>query len=137
MNAAEKLNFKLRIATPENYALRSQEIAAAKTAGADVEVSTDANKAIAGADVVVTDTWVSMGDVDKDARMAAFPPYAINEGSMKQAAPNAMFLHCLPAHRNEEVTDAVIDGPRSAVWDEAENRVHAQKAVLLWCFGKL
>jgi ornithine carbamoyltransferase len=137
VHAAEKLTFKLRIATPANYALRSQEVAAAKAAGADIEVSTDANKAIAGADVVVTDTWVSMGDVDKDARMAAFPPYAINEDAVKRAAPNAMFLHCLPAHRNEEVTDAVIDGPRSAVWDEAENRIHAQKAVLLWCFGKL
>ena len=137
VHAAEKLNFKFRIATPANYALRSQEVAAAKAAGADVEVSTDPSKAIAGADVVVTDTWVSMGDVDKDARMAAFPPYAITEATMKQAAPNAMFLHCLPAHRNEEVTDAVIDGPRSAVWAEAENRIHAQKAVLLWCFGKL
>lgn len=137
VHAAEKLNFKLRIATPANYALRTQEVAAAKAAGADVEVFTDAKKAIADADVVVTDTWVSMGDADKDARMAAFPPYAVNEDAMKAAAPNAVFLHCLPAHRGEEVTDAVIDGSRSAVWDEAENRIHAQKAVLLWCFGKL
>lgn len=137
VHAAEKLNFKMRIATPASYALRSQEVAAAKAAGADVSVSTDAKTAIAGADVVVTDTWVSMGDTDKDARMAAFPPFAIDDDMMARAAPNAMFLHCLPAHRNEEVTDAVIDGPRSGVWDEAENRIHAQKAVLLWCFGKL
>jgi ornithine carbamoyltransferase len=137
VHAAEKLKFKLRIATPANYALRSQEIGAAKAAGADVEVSTDARKAAEGADVVVTDTWVSMGDTDKDARMAAFPPFAVNDEIMARAAKNAVFLHCLPAHRNEEVTDSVMDGPQSAVWDEAENRIHAQKAVLLWCFGRL
>ncbi|MBX3510871.1 MAG: ornithine carbamoyltransferase [Hyphomonadaceae bacterium] len=137
VHAAEKLDFKLRIATPAAYALRSQEIAAAKAAGADVSAGTDAAKAVEGADVVVTDTWVSMGDTDKDARMAAFPPFAVTDDTMSRAAPNAIFLHCLPAHRGEEVTDAVIDGPRSAVWDEAENRIHAQKAVLLWCLRKL
>ncbi len=137
VHAAEKLGFKLRIATPAAYALRSQEIAAAKAAGADIEASTDAKRAIAGADVVVTDTWVSMGDVDKDARMAAFPPYAVDEAMMRTAAPGAVFLHCLPAHRGEEVAGEVIDGPQSAVWDEAENRIHAQEAVLLWCLGKM
>jgi ornithine carbamoyltransferase len=137
VHAAEKLDFKLRIATPAAYAARGQEIAAAKAAGADVEVGTDARAAIAGADVVVTDTWVSMGDTDKDARMAAFPPFAVNEQMMQLASKDALFLHCLPAHRGEEVTDAVMDGPQSGVWDEAENRIHAQKAVLLWCLGKL
>ena len=137
IHAAEKLDFKLRIATPANYAPRGQELAAAKAAGADIEAHKDAAKAIAGADVVITDTWVSMGDADKDARMAAFPPYAVNEAMMQRASKDAMFMHCLPAHRGEEVTDAVIDGERSAVWDEAENRIHAQKAVLLWCLGKL
>jgi ornithine carbamoyltransferase len=137
VHAAEKLNFKLRIAAPTAYAPRSQEVAAAKAAGADVEVFTDAKRAVAGADVVVTDTWVSMGDTDKDQRMAAFPPFAVNDALMSQAARGAVFLHCLPAHRGEEVTDDVMDGPRSAVWDEAENRIHAQKAVLLWCLGKL
>jgi len=137
VHAAEKLKFKLRIATPPNYALRSQEIAAAKAAGADIDVSTDAQRAIAGADVVVTDTWVSMGDTDKDERMAAFPPFAVDEAMMQRAAKDALFLHCLPAHRGEEVTDAVLDGPQSGAWDEAENRIHAQKAVLLWCLGKL
>jgi ornithine carbamoyltransferase len=137
VHAAEKIGFKLRIASPAAYAPRSQEIAAAKAAGADVTVITDPAKAIDDADVVVTDTWVSMGDPDKDARMAAFPAYAVNEDMMQLAASHAVFLHCLPAHRGEEVTDAVIDGPASAVWDEAENRIHAQKAVLLWCFGKL
>ncbi len=137
IHAAEKLDFKLRIATPPAYAARAQEVAAAKAAGANVEVGVDARAAIKGADAVVTDTWVSMGDTDKDARMAAFPPFAVTEELMKAAAQDAMFLHCLPAHRGEEVTDAVIDGPQSAVWDEAENRIHAQKAVLLWCLGKL
>jgi len=137
IHAAEKLDFKLRIATPADYAPRSQEIAAAKAAGADVEAGTDARRAVDGADVVVTDTWVSMGDTDKDARMAAFPAYAVDEAMMQRAGKEAMFLHCLPAHRGEEVSDAVMDGPRSAVWDEAENRIHAQKAVLMWSLGKL
>jgi len=137
VHAAEKLDFKLRIATPAAYAPRGQEIAAAKAAGADVAVGTDAKQAIDGADVVVTDTWVSMGDTDKDARMAAFPPFAIDDAMLKRAAKDAVFLHCLPAHRGEEVTDSVLDGPQSGAWDEAENRIHAQKAVLLWCLGKL
>jgi len=80
---------------------------------------------------------VSMGDTDKDERMAAFPPYAVTEDIMARAGRDALFLHCLPAHRGEEVTGAVMDGPQSGVWDEAENRIHAQKAVLLWCLGKL
>ncbi len=137
IHAAEKLNFKLRIATPANYAARSQEVSAARAGGADVSVTTDAKAAIAGADVVVTDTWVSMGDTDKDARMAAFPPYAVNDEMMAHAAKEALFLHCLPAHRGEEVTDSVLDGPQSGAWDEAENRIHAQKAVLMWCLGRL
>jgi ornithine carbamoyltransferase len=136
-HAAEKLNFKMRIATPASYAPRSQEIAAAKAAGADIEVSADARRAVAGADVVVTDTWVSMGDTDKEARMAAFPAFAVDADMLARAAKDALFLHCLPAHRGEEVSDAVIDGPQSGVWDEAENRIHAQKAVLLWCLRKL
>lgn len=137
IHAAEKLNFKLRIATPAAYAPRSQDVAAAKAAGADIAVGTDAAAAIAGADVVVTDTWVSMGDTDKDERMAAFPPFAVDAAMMARAAKDALFLHCLPAHRGEEVADVVIDGPQSGVWDEAENRIHAQKAVLMWCMGKL
>ena len=137
IHAAPKLGFKLRIATPKAYAPRSQEIDAARGEGADISVSENAAEAAAGADVVVTDTWVSMGDTDKDARMAAFPPFAVNDALMARAAKDAVFLHCLPAHRGEEVTDEVMDGPRSAVWDEAENRIHAQKAVLLWCLGKL
>jgi ornithine carbamoyltransferase len=100
-----------------------------------VTLTSDPREAVKGADVVVTDTWVSMGDQDYEARLAAFEPYTVDEALMDLADPNAVFLHCLPAHRGEEVTDAVIDGPRSLVWDEAENRIHAQKAVLAWCFA--
>lgn len=137
VHAAEKLPFMLRIATPAGYAPPAGEIAASQAAGALVRVTEDPHAAIAGADVVVTDTWVSMGDTDREARLAAFPPYRVDEAIMQRAKPDAMFLHCLPAHRGEEVTDAVIDAPHSAVWDEAENRIHAQKAALLWCMGKL
>ena len=92
---------------------------------------------MAGADVVVTDTWVSMGDTDHDERVEAFEPFQVDEALMGEAASGAAFLHCLPAHRGEEVTDAVIDGPQSLVWDEAENRIHAQKSILAWCFGAI
>jgi ornithine carbamoyltransferase len=137
IEAAPALGFHLRIATPKAYAPRMQVIEAARAAGGAIDVGHDPRKAVAGADVVVTDTWVSMGDTDKDERMAAFPPFAVDETLMGKAHKDAVFLHCLPAHRGEEVTDAVMDGPRSAVFDEAENRIHAQKAVLLWCFGKV
>jgi len=137
IHAADKFGFALRIATPAPYAPRTQDIQAARAAGADVTATHDPQGAIAGADIVVTDTWVSMGDVDKDARMAAFPPYGVTEALMAEAAKDALFLHCLPAHRGEEVSAGVIDGPQSGVWDEAENRIHAQKAVLLWCLRQL
>lgn len=137
VHAAEKLPFTLRIATPPAFSPRRQEVEAAQNAGAHVRVLDDPTAAIAGADVVVTDTWVSMGDLDKDDRLAAFPPYQVNVAMMQRAAEHAIFLHCLPAHRGEEVTNAVIDAPQSAVWDEAENRIHGQKAVLLWCFDRL
>ena len=137
VHAAPKLGFALKIATPPQYAMRTQEIEAARAAGAKIELARDAHSAAAGADVVVTDTWVSMGDADKEARLAAFPPYAVSEAIMGAAKTDAVFLHCLPAHRGEEVDAAVIDGPRSVVWDEAENRLHAQKAALLWCFEKI
>ena len=137
IEAAPLMGYAMRIATPAAYAPRTQIVEAARAHGARITVSTDAKAACAGADVIVTDTWVSMGDTDKDARMAAFPPFAVDEALMQKAKPDAVFLHCLPAHRGEEVTDAVMDGPQSAVFDEAENRIHAQKSVLLWCFGKI
>jgi ornithine carbamoyltransferase len=136
VHAAPKFGFELRVSAPQSYAPRTQDIEAARKEGGQIALYATPAEAVAGVDVVATDTWVSMGDSDKDARMAAFPPYAVDEALMARAAPHALFLHCLPAHRGEEVSDAVIDGPGSAVWDEAENRIHAQKAVLLWCFGK-
>jgi ornithine carbamoyltransferase len=137
VHAAGKLGYALNIAAPPAYAPCTQDIESSRKEGARISVSQDARKAVAGADVVVTDCWVSMGDTDKDARMAAFPPFQVTPDLMAEAAPHAVFLHCLPAHRGEEVLDAVIDGQQSAVFDEAENRIHAQKAVLLWCLGAL
>jgi len=135
IHAAALLKFKLRIATPRAYRADLKDLARAEAAGADIETLEDPRAAADGADCVVTDTWVSMGDTDREARMAALEPYQVNSGLMSLAAPDAVFLHCLPAHRGEEVTDEVMDGPASLVWDEAENRLHAQKAVLAWCFA--
>jgi ornithine carbamoyltransferase len=135
IHAAALLKFKLRIATPRAYRADLKDLARAEAAGADIETLEDPRAAADGADCVVTDTWVSMGDTDREARMAALEPYQVNAGLMSLAAPDAVFLHCLPAHRGEEVTDEVMDGPASLVWDEAENRLHAQKAVLAWCFA--
>ncbi|MBV9509940.1 MAG: ornithine carbamoyltransferase [Caulobacteraceae bacterium] len=135
IHAAAQLDFRLTIACPDAYAPDPADLARARAAGAVIEVTRDPREAARGAQAVMTDTWVSMGDADKDARLAALAPYQVDEALMALAAPDAVFLHCLPAHRGEEVTEAVIDGPQSVVFDEAENRIHAQKAVLAWCFG--
>ena len=135
IHVAGKLDFELAIAAPQGYMPRTQDVQAAKAEGARVSVSQKPEAAADGADVIVTDCWVSMGDTDKDERMAAFPPYQVDAKLMTRAARNAVFLHCLPAHRGEEVTAEVMDGPQSAIFDEAENRIHAQKAVLLWCLA--
>jgi ornithine carbamoyltransferase len=103
----------------------------------DIFFTEDPVEAIDGAEVVVTDTWVSMGQDDEEYRREAFARFRVDEAMLARAAPGATFLHCLPAHRGEEATDAVIDGPQSAVWDEAENRLHAQKALLMWCLGRI
>ncbi|MEM0907527.1 MAG: ornithine carbamoyltransferase [Pseudomonadota bacterium] len=137
LEAAQRLPFHYRIATPPDLTLDSELVAAAKAAGADVTIFDAAEDAVTGADVVVADAWASMGDEDYDRRHALLKPFQVNPALMSLAQPGAIFLHCLPAHRNEEVTDAVIDGPQSAVFDEAENRVHAQKAVLAYVFGKI
>ena len=137
VEAAGLFKFNVRIAVPEGYDSDSNLIAAAKAAGAKITLTRDAAEAVAGADVVVTDTWVSMGQEHAHNKIAAMMPYQVTERLMSAAKPDAAFLHCLPAHRGEEVTDAVIDGPQSLIWDEAENRLHAQKSILLWCFGKL
>lgn len=97
----------------------------------------DPREAVAGADVVVTDTWISMGQAHADTKLAAMLPYQVDAALMASAKPDAAFLHCLPAHRGEEVTAEVIDGPQSLIWDEAENRLHAQKSILRWCFGQI
>jgi ornithine carbamoyltransferase len=112
-------------------------MATACARGGCIDLVHSAEAAVEEADVVVTDTWVSMGQADTKEKMAACKPFQVNDALMAKAAPGALFLHCLPAHRNDEVTDSVMDGPASAVWDEAENRLHVQKSILLWCLGKL
>ncbi|HEY3636962.1 MAG TPA: ornithine carbamoyltransferase, partial [Rhizomicrobium sp.] len=103
--------------------------------GADVEFGADPEKAVTGADCIVTDAWVSMGDEDSVKRHHLLRAYQVNRALMARAAKDAIFMHCLPAHRGEEVTDEIIDGPQSVVFDEAENRLHAQKAILAWCLS--
>ena len=137
VEAAGLFKFNLRIAVPEGYESDGSFIEIAKAAGANITLTRDAREAVAGADVVVTDTWVSMGQEHAHNKMAAMMPYQVNARLMGTAKSDAVFLHCLPAHRGEEVTDAVIDGPQSLIWDEAENRLHAQKSILLWCLGEL
>ena len=135
IHAAAAFGFKLNIACPTIYHPDLVDLARAERTGAKIEMTEDARAAVAGADCVVTDTWVSMGDADGEAKMDALEPFQVDAKLMELAHPDAIFLHCLPAHRGEEVTDEVIDGPQSQVWDEAENRIHAQKAVLAWCLG--
>lgn len=130
ITAAMKLDFELVLACPASLKPNADILA---QAGKNVRLTTDPVEAVTGADVVNADTWVSMGDDDTLTRKQAFNGFQINEALMAQAKKEAVFLHCLPAHRGEEVTDGVLDGPQSAVWDEAENRLHTQKAVLLWC----
>ena len=136
IHAASKLGFQVSAACPAGFRPSDEVLAAGRAAGAVVEVFDDPAEAIAGADCVVTDTWVSMGDTNVGERMQALGPYQVNEELMTQAKPEAIFLHCLPAHRGEEVTNAVMNGPQSRIFDEAENRIHAQKAVLTWCLGQ-
>ncbi len=131
IHASARFGFRLVVACPERY----RPTAAVLARGGEVVVAEDLKAAVRGAHCVVSDAWVSMGDADHEARVAAFAPYQVNEALMDLARPDAVFLHCLPAHRGEEVTAGVIDGPRSLVWDEAENRIHAQKSILAWCFG--
>jgi ornithine carbamoyltransferase len=135
VHAAGRLGFKLKIATPRELAPRETLREWAMGAGAAVEFGEDPDKAVAGADCVVTDTWVSMGDEDAVKRHNLLRAYQVNARLMKRAAKDAIFMHCLPAHRGQEVTDEIMDGPQSVVFDEAENRLHAQKAILAWCLS--
>ena len=135
IHAAAKLDFRLKIATPEELAPTAGQLAWARREGARVSVTHDPFDAVEGADAVVTDCWVSMGDEDAGKRHNLLAPYQVNGKLMRHANKNAIFMHCLPAHRGEEVTDEVMDGPQSVVFDEAENRLHAQKGVLAWALG--
>ena len=136
IEAAALMQFGLAVATPDGFEpdVTMQAMASMHD---EIYFSTDPKEVIAGREVVVTDTWTSMGHTDEEYRRQAFANYQVDEAMMALAAPGATFLHCLPAHRGEEVSAEVIDGPQSAVWDEAENRLHAQKALLLWAMGKL
>ena len=135
VHAAVRFGFTLRLACPKELSPSAKLLAWAISEGGNVELSQDVNAAVNGAHLVTTDTWVSMGDKDADKRNALLAPYQVNEALMAKAAADALFMHCLPAHRNEEVTDAVLDGPQSVVWDEAENRLHAQKGIMAWCLN--
>ncbi len=135
IQAAPRFGFKLNIATPEELAPRREIIALAQREGADISWTSDPYQAVERADCVVTDCWVSMGDEDAGRRHNLLKAYQVNKQLMSAANSDAIFMHCLPAHRGEEVTDEVMDGPQSVVFDEAENRLHAQKGVLAWCFG--
>jgi ornithine carbamoyltransferase len=134
MQAAERFDFQLNIAAPPELGPKKRLIDWIKTSGASIRVGHDPDEAVQGADCVVTDTWVSMGDRNGSRRHNLLKPYQVNAALMAKAKPDAIFMHCLPAHRGEEVTDEVIDGPQSVVFDEAENRLHAQKGILAWCF---
>jgi ornithine carbamoyltransferase len=135
IHAAARLGVKLKIATPRELAPSESVREWAMGAGAAVEFGEDSVKAVSGAACVIADTWVSMGDEDAVKRHNLLKPYQANAALMARAAKDAIFMHCLPAHRGQEVTDDVIDGPQSVVFDEAENRLHAQKAILAWCLS--
>ncbi|MEZ5690687.1 MAG: ornithine carbamoyltransferase [Rickettsiales bacterium] len=135
IQAAVSFGYSLTLACPEEFAPIPEVVNLAKKQGADIKVVTSPEEAVAGADAVITDTWVSMGDEDSERRVNILSSYQVNTELMKQAKNEAIFLHCLPAHRGEEVTDEVIDSLESKVFDEAENRLHAQKSIILWCFG--
>ena len=134
IHAAERFKFALRVATPKELSPREALKDFVKRTKADVTFMRDPEKAVTDADCVVTDTWVSMGDKESEKRHNLLKAYQVNAALMSRAAPGAIFMHCLPAHRGEEVTDEVMDGPQSVVFDEAENRLHAQKGILAWCF---
>jgi ornithine carbamoyltransferase len=133
MHAAQRFEFQLRVATPPELKPKKWLLDWVKGSGAAIRVGTDPEEAVKGADCVVTDTWVSMGDKASKLRHNLLKRYQVNERLMAKAKPDALFMHCLPAHRGDEVSDEVMDGPQSVVFDEAENRLHAQKGILTWC----
>lgn len=138
IHAAGQFGFDLTFTGPEVLDPEQGFVDLARSKGAKIEIVRDPAEAVAGADLVVTDTWVSMHDAQsaRERRHNQLRPYQVNEELMSHANPDALFMHCLPAHRNEEATNVVMDGPNSVIFDEAENRLHAQKAVMRWCLGK-
>ena len=137
LEASGLFKFTVRAATPQGYEPDPSFVAEAEKRGATVILGQDARSAAQGADVLVTDTWISMGQADAADKRAALEPFRVDAALLGEAKDDAVFLHCLPAHVGEEVTQEVFEGPQSLVFDEAENRIHAQKSILLWCFGKL
>jgi ornithine carbamoyltransferase len=137
LHAAAQFGFDLTFTGPAQLDPEEEFVGLARKAGRKITIERDPYKAVEGADLVVTDTWVSMHDSQssKERRHNMLRPYQVNEELMRHAKPDALFMHCLPAHREEEVTSAVMDGPRSVIFDEAENRLHAQKAIMRWCLG--
>jgi ornithine carbamoyltransferase len=135
LEAAGLFGFNVRVGAPQGYEPQAEFVELARAGGATVTLTADAAEAARGADIVVTDTWVSMGQDHAHNKLAAMAPYQVNAALMADAKPDARFLHCLPAHVGDEVTDDVFESPASVVFDEAENRIHAQKSILLWSFG--
>ncbi|MBT5664707.1 MAG: ornithine carbamoyltransferase [Rhodospirillaceae bacterium] len=135
IQAAVRFGFELRLACPPELNPPPETMAWAKAEGGRINLTADPGEAVDGADCVVTDTWVSMNDAEAETRHNLLRAYQVDDRLMAQAKPDAIFMHCLPAHRGEEVTASVIDGPQSVVWDEAENRLHAQKGILAWCLS--
>jgi len=135
IHAAVRFNFELRLACPELLRPPQAVLDWAKSQGGRIVVSSDVDAMVKDSDAVVTDTWVSMGDDGGETRHNLLRSYQVDDRIMALAKPEAIFMHCLPAHRGDEVTASVIDGPQSVVWDEAENRLHAQKGILAWCLS--
>lgn len=137
LHAAAQFGFDLTFTGPAQLDPEDDFVGLARKAGRSITIERDPYKAVEGADLIVADTWVSMHDSQstKERRHNMLRPYQVNEDLMSHAKPDALFMHCLPAHREEEVTSAVMDGPQSVIWDEAENRLHAQKAIMRWCLG--
>jgi ornithine carbamoyltransferase len=135
IQAAVRFQFKLHLACPEVLRPPADVVAWAEKEGGEILITPDVTQAVQDADAVVTDAWVSMGDDDGESRHNLLRAYQVDDRVMAQAKEDAIFMHCLPAHRGDEVTESVIDGPQSVVWDEAENRLHAQKGILHWCLS--
>ena len=137
LEAAGLMKFNVRVATPPGYEPDGEFVEMARNSGATITLTQDAEAAARGADVLVTDTWVSMGQAHAEDKLKAMEPFRVDARLMEAAKSDALFLHCLPAHVGDEVSEDVFEGSQSVVFDEAENRIHAQKSILRWCFGQL